>query len=82
MGEVYHAHDLLSQISDGGAQWFLGTSILLSVASLVPLSKGSRAEAKTEGVMNANAELWNGRLAMLGLVALVVTELAKGSALI
>ncbi|KAL2924532.1 Early light-induced protein 1 chloroplastic [Bienertia sinuspersici] len=80
--ELSQGTDLLSQISDGGAQWFLGTSILLSVASLVPLFKGSRAEAKTEGLMNANAELWNGRLAMLGLVALAVTELAKGGALV
>ncbi|KAL2902019.1 Early light-induced protein 1 chloroplastic [Bienertia sinuspersici] len=80
--ELSQGTDLLSQISDGGAQWFLGTSILLSVASLVPLSKGSRAEAKTEGVMNANAELWNGRLAMLGLVALALTEMAKGGALV
>ncbi|KAL2902017.1 Early light-induced protein 1 chloroplastic [Bienertia sinuspersici] len=66
--ELSQGTDLLSQISDGGAQWFLGTSILLSVASLVPLFKGSRAEAKTEGLMNANAELWNGRLAMLVLL--------------
>ncbi|KAL2902016.1 Early light-induced protein 1 chloroplastic [Bienertia sinuspersici] len=80
--ELSQGTDLLSQISDGGAQWFLGTSILLSVASLVPLSKGSRAEAKTEGLMNANAELWNGRLAMLGLVALALTEMAKGGALV
>ncbi|KAL2901952.1 Early light-induced protein 2 chloroplastic [Bienertia sinuspersici] len=80
--ELSQGTDLLTQISNGGSQWFLGISILLSVASLVPLFKGSRAEAKTEGLMNANAELWNGRLAMLGLVALAVTELAKGSALI
>ncbi|KAL2924965.1 Early light-induced protein 1 chloroplastic [Bienertia sinuspersici] len=80
--ELSQGTDLLSQISGGGIEWFLGTSILLSTASLVPLFKGSRAEAKTEGLMNANAELWNGRFAMLGLVALAVTELAKGGALI
>ncbi|KAL2925264.1 Early light-induced protein 2 chloroplastic [Bienertia sinuspersici] len=80
--ELSQGTDLLSQISGGGIEWFLGTSILLSTASLVPLFKGSRAEAKTEGLMNANAELWNGRLAMLGLVALALTELAKGGALV
>ncbi|KAL2901960.1 Early light-induced protein 1 chloroplastic [Bienertia sinuspersici] len=66
--ELSQGTDLLSQISEGGANWFLGTR--------------SRAEAKTEGLMNANAELWNGRLAMLGLVALAFTEYVKGGALI
>ncbi|KMT12361.1 hypothetical protein BVRB_5g102960 [Beta vulgaris subsp. vulgaris] len=80
--ELSKGTDLFSQISDGGAQSFLATSILLSVASLVPLFKGKRAEAKTDGLMNANAELWNGRVAMLGLVALALTEFVKGGALI
>lgn len=60
--ELYKGTDLLSQISDGGAQWFLGTSILLSIASLVPLFRGESPESKTEGLMNSNAELWNGSL--------------------
>ncbi|KNA12559.1 hypothetical protein SOVF_124910 [Spinacia oleracea] len=80
--ELSNGTDLFTQISNGGSQWFLGTSILLSVASLVPLLQGSRAEAKTQGLMNANAELWNGRIAMLGLVALAVTEIVKGGALV
>lgn len=80
--EASKGTDLFTQISDGGAQWFLATSILLSVASLVPLFKGKRAEAKTDGLMNANAELWNGRVAMLGLVALALTEFVKGGALV
>ncbi|XP_057525320.1 early light-induced protein 1, chloroplastic-like [Amaranthus tricolor] len=80
--ELSKGTDLFSQISDGGAQWFLGTSILLSGASLVPLFKGERAESKTDGLMNANAELWNGRVAMLGLMALAFTEFVKGGALV
>lgn len=80
--ELSKGTDLFSQISDGGAQWFLGTSILLSVASLVPLLKGVNPESKTEGLMNSNAELWNGRLAMLGLVALAFTEYVIGGALV
>ncbi|XP_074279938.1 early light-induced protein 2, chloroplastic-like [Silene latifolia] len=80
--ELSSGTDLLNQISNGGGQWFLGTSILLSVASLVPLFKGKRAEAKTDGLMNSDAEIWNGRFAMLGLVALAFTEYVKGGALI
>jgi len=80
--ELYKGTDLFSQISNGGAQWFLGTSILLSIASLVPLFRGESPESKTEGLMNSNAELWNGRLAMLGLVALAFTEYVIGGALV
>ncbi|XP_074310142.1 early light-induced protein 1, chloroplastic-like [Silene latifolia] len=79
--EVSKGTDLFTQISDGGVLWFLGTSTLISIASLVPLFKGETAESKTEGLMNSNAELLNGRLAMLGLVALACTEYVKGGAL-
>ncbi|KAH9608899.1 hypothetical protein KSS87_011736 [Heliosperma pusillum] len=80
--ELSNGTDLFEQISNGGGQWFLGTSILLSVASLVPLFQGKRAEAKTDGLMNSDAEIWNGRFAMMGLVALAFTEYVKGGALI
>ncbi|KAH9616598.1 hypothetical protein KSS87_004962, partial [Heliosperma pusillum] len=80
--ELSNGTDLFEQISNGGGQWFLGTSILLSVASLVPLFQGKRAESKTDGLMTSDAEIWNGRFAMLGLVALAFTEYVKGGALI
>ncbi|KAK4743209.1 hypothetical protein SAY87_001210 [Trapa incisa] len=81
--ELSNGQDLFDQITQGnGFAWFAGTSLLLSVASLVPLFKGVRAEAESGGLMNANAELWNGRLAMLGLVALAFTEYVKGGTLI
>jgi hypothetical protein len=53
--------------------------VALSVESLVPLLQGESFEARSSGVMTANAELWNGRLAMLGLVALAVTEYLTGA---
>lgn len=80
--ELAKGQDLFAQINDGGLTWFVGTSVLLSLASLIPLFKGVRAEAKSEGFMSSDAELWNGRFAMLGLVALAFTEFLKGGALV
>ncbi|KAL2906836.1 Desiccation stress protein DSP-22 chloroplastic [Bienertia sinuspersici] len=80
--ELYRGKDLFTQISDGGGHWFLTTSIIISVASLVPLFDGRAPQAREDGVFNSYAELWNGRFAMLGLVALAVTEYVKGGALI
>ncbi|XP_065863235.1 early light-induced protein 1, chloroplastic-like [Euphorbia lathyris] len=80
--ELANGHDLLSQVSDGGITWFVGSSVLLSLASLIPLLKGVSVESKSDGFMTSDAELWNGRFAMLGLVALAFTEYVKGGAFI
>jgi hypothetical protein len=71
---------LLSQAgSRSGLALFAATAAVLSVASLVPVLQGESAEARSGGVMSADAELWNGRFAMLGLVALAVTEYITGA---
>ena len=80
--ELSNGQDVFTQISNGGIPWFLGTSILLSFASLIPLFKGVSVESKSDGVMTSKAALLNGRIAMLGLVALVFTEYVKGGTLI
>ena len=80
--ELSSGEDVFAQISNGGIPWFLGTSIVLSLASLIPLFKGISVESKSEGVMTSDAEMWNGRFAMLGLVALALTEYVKGGTLI
>lgn len=76
--ELLSGQDVFSQLSHGGFQLFLGASILFSIASLVPFFNGVDVGSKSEGLMNSDVELFNGRLAMLGLVALAVTEFAKG----
>ncbi|CAM0949566.1 unnamed protein product [Alopecurus aequalis] len=78
--EAGRGDGLLSQLGSGtGQAWFVYSVAVLSVASLVPLLQGESAEGRAGAVMNANAELWNGRFAMLGLVALAATEIITGA---
>ncbi|KAM0840695.1 hypothetical protein ACQ4PT_059470 [Festuca glaucescens] len=78
--EAGRGDGLLAQLGSGtGQAWFAYTVAVLSVASLVPLLQGESAEGRAGAVMNANAELWNGRFAMLGLVALAATEIITGA---
>ncbi|KAE8022660.1 hypothetical protein FH972_008443 [Carpinus fangiana] len=80
--ELSRGQDVFAQISNGGIPWFLGTTVVLSLASLIPLFKGVSVESKSEGFMTSDAEMWNGRFAMLGLVALAFTEYMKGGTLV
>ncbi|CAN6213285.1 unnamed protein product [Urochloa humidicola] len=78
--EASRGGGLLSQAGSGsGLAWFAATAAVLSVGSLVPVLKGESAEVRSGGVMSADVELWNGRFAMLGLVALAFTEYVTGA---
>ncbi|MQM23702.1 hypothetical protein Taro_056769 [Colocasia esculenta] len=81
--ELAGGDGLAAQLASGdGLTWFLATASALSVASLVPLFKGVTAESRSGGLMTSDAELWNGRFAMLGLFALAFTEFVKGGPLV
>ncbi|CAJ2630156.1 unnamed protein product [Trifolium pratense] len=80
--ELAKGQGLFEQISGGGVPWFLGTSVVLSLASLIPFFQGVSVESKSKDVMSSDAELWNGRIAMLGLIALAFTEYVKGTSLV
>ncbi|KAI5018798.1 hypothetical protein ZWY2020_043686 [Hordeum vulgare] len=78
--EAVRGGGLLDQAGSGaGLGWFLATAGVFSVASLVPLLQGQSVESKSSGIWSADAELWNGRFAMLGLVALAATEFITGA---
>lgn len=80
--ELANGQGVFEQISSGGIPWFLGTSVVLSLASLIPLFQGVSVESKSKGLMTSDAEMWNGRFAMLGLIALAFTEFVKGGTLV
>ncbi|CAN1226162.1 Early light-induced protein 2, chloroplastic [Linum perenne] len=76
--ELSKGQDVFTQISEGsGLSWFLLISGLFTAASLIPMFGGVTAESKSDGLMSSDAEIWNGRFAMLGLVALAFTEYVK-----
>ncbi|CAO1949092.1 unnamed protein product [Urochloa humidicola] len=78
--EASRGDGLLAQAGNGpGLTWFAYTAVVLSAASLAPLLQGESAEERSGGLFTADAELWNGRLAMLGLVALAATEYLTGA---
>ncbi|CAN6197041.1 unnamed protein product [Urochloa humidicola] len=78
--EAARGDGLLAQAGNSaGLTWFAYTAVVLSAASLAPLLQGESVEGRSGGLFTADAELWNGRLAMLGLVALAATEYLTGA---
>ncbi|GLJ41884.1 hypothetical protein SUGI_0867280 [Cryptomeria japonica] len=80
--ELASGEDLVTQLTSGGLTWFVYSAVMLSVASLVPMFNGTSAESKSQAIFSSSAEMLNGRLAMLGLAALAVTEYVKGGPLV
>lgn len=80
--ELFTGEDLVTQIGLGGVQWFIVTAAIFTGASLIPMFKGVTVDSKSKPIFSSTAEKWNGRFAMIGLIALAVTEFVKGSPLV
>ncbi|XP_059066563.1 early light-induced protein 1, chloroplastic-like [Cryptomeria japonica] len=72
----------VSQLNSGGLSWFTLTAGLMTVGTLVPLFNGISEESTSQPIFSSTAEMWNGRFAMLGLLALAFTEYVKGGPLV
>eukprot|EP00253_Pinus_taeda_P011662 PITA_11662 len=80
--EIASGKDLVAQLASGGVPLFIGSAVLFTLASLIPMFKGVSKESKSQEIMSSGAEMLNGRFAMIGLVALALTEYLKGGPLI
>ncbi|KAH7428049.1 hypothetical protein KP509_10G073000 [Ceratopteris richardii] len=68
--------------STSGILWFAGVVQLFTAASVIPFLNGESTDARRWGPFNAKAERWNGRLAMIGFVSLLVDEAIRQAPLL
>jgi len=80
--EIASGKDLVAQLASGGVPLFIGSAVLFTLASLIPMFKGVSKDSKSQEIWSSGAEMLNGRFAMIGLVALALTEYLKGGPLI
>lgn len=79
-GELLHGQPLGAQLAAAWPQ-ALAVWLLLAAATAVPLLKGSTPDDELFGPFNSYAERANGKLAIVGFLALVAIEAFKGGPL-
>ncbi|KAL3689983.1 hypothetical protein R1sor_016292 [Riccia sorocarpa] len=57
-----------------GLVYYVALVPLIAYASIVPMLNGESTDARRSGPFTARAERWNGRLAMIGFLSLLLTE--------
>lgn len=57
-----------------GLVFYVAIVQLITFASVIPVLNGESTDARSFGPFRAQAERWNGRLAMLGFLSLLLTE--------
>lgn len=65
---------LYSPAGGFGLVFYVAVVQLITFASVIPFLNGESTDARSFGPFRAQAERWNGRLAMLGFLSLVLTE--------
>ncbi|KAL2635368.1 hypothetical protein R1flu_006847 [Riccia fluitans] len=72
---------VLQQVFNPGAAGlvnFVAIVQIFTFASIIPMLKGESTDARRWGPFRAQAERWNGRLAMIGFAALILHEAIRG----
>lgn len=75
IAEMVTGMSVWEQVTEGkGLIYFLFVSPIIIGATLIPMYNKESPDSRSNGPFNAKTERWNGRAAMIGLVALLVTE--------
>lgn len=75
VAEIVTGQSVWEQVTEGrGLIWFLFVAPVIIGATLIPMFNKESPDSRANGPFNAKSERWNGRAAMIGLVALLVTE--------
>ncbi|KAL2620784.1 hypothetical protein R1flu_000989 [Riccia fluitans] len=80
--ELGTGNSFTTQPQTGGLGLGMFTAAIFTVASLIPMFQGVTAESKSKSFWSFDAEKLNGRMAMVGLIALAITEYVNGTPLV
>jgi hypothetical protein len=75
VAEILTGQSVWEQVTEGkGLIYFLFVAPIVIAATLIPMYNKESPDSRKNGPFDAKTERWNGRAAMIGLVALLVTE--------